>query len=349
MRIALYSNSTKINSGGGIVYLLSIAEILSKKNSVTVYFNFDEKFDLLKTNYSKNIQFKKKGIIRIPIIGQLLFAINEYLMFDIVIQQSLYAPRLTFVKQSFILCDFPFGEIKSLSERFRLRFWNNIIVNSNYTKKNLKMKWKRDSIVLYPPIKVKKEIKIKKRNLIVSIGRIVDNKRSKRQDVIIDVFKRLIDYGYDDYELVLLGFVEDYSYLNKIKKSIKNYPIKIIENCNQERKNEFLDKAKFYISACGYMVDAYKYPERVEHYGISVVEAMACGCIPFAVDKGGHRETIKHMENGALWETKQELLNSLINIINDKNKYEKLSKNVFKDSKKFSYKQLEFNLESILK
>ena len=42
---------------------------------------------------------------------------------------------------------------------------------------------------------------------------------------------------------------------------------------------------------------------RVEHFGISVVEAMAAGAVPLAVGKGGVGEIITPGENGILWDT----------------------------------------------
>src|SRR5262249_31745169 len=44
-----------------------------------------------------------------------------------------------------------------------------------------------------------------------------------------------------------------------------------------------------------------------EHFGIVTVEAMAAGCVPVVVNKGGQREIVQHGVNGFLWNTLEEL------------------------------------------
>ncbi len=45
----------------------------------------------------------------------------------------------------------------------------------------------------------------------------------------------------------------------------------------------------------------------MEHFGISTVEAMAAGCVPVVINKGGQREVVQHGVNGFLWDTLKEL------------------------------------------
>ena len=42
-------------------------------------------------------------------------------------------------------------------------------------------------------------------------------------------------------------------------------------------------------------------PEKFEHFGISIVEAMAAECVPVVIAKGGQPEIVQHGKNGLLW------------------------------------------------
>jgi len=55
----------------------------------------------------------------------------------------------------------------------------------------------------------------------------------------------------------------------------------------------------------------------VEHFGISTAEAMAAGCVPVVINKGGQPEIVEHGVNGFVWETLDELRNYTTRLIND--------------------------------
>ncbi|MBU4190339.1 MAG: glycosyltransferase, partial [Candidatus Thermoplasmatota archaeon] len=60
--------------------------------------------------------------------------------------------------------------------------------------------------------------------------------------------------------------------------------------------------------AAGFGVDEEKEPEKVEHFGITTVEAAAAGCVPVVIRKGGQPEIVKEGINGLLWEKEEELI-----------------------------------------
>lgn len=348
-RVAIYSNTWDASGGGGIVYVLSIAKLLSKNGfDVTIFF-YDtlllaELHNQYKTSGLKIKLLKRKAT---PLLSQIYFGLKEWASFDIVIQQSLLAPRLTFVKKSFVLCDFPIGIIQSLSEKMRLYSWKNIIVNSEYTKGWVQKYWKREAVVFYPPID-KPGIFNQTRNLdLVCVGRFNNGKRSKRQDVVIEVFKDLIVRGYKGTNLHLIGYNQNNDYVNQLKESALDFPVFFHENCSNEKRISILNQSALFISACGYDNNEKEEPMLVEHYGISVVEAMSHGCIPLVIGKGGHTETVDHKINGYHWFTKEELKEELTTLLENKQLREEMSEASYLKSEEYSFEKLEEKILNI--
>lgn len=342
-KAALYSNAWDAAGGGGIVYVLAIAKILSKKGfDVTVFFNEMVLLTEIQSRYeASGIKIKIHKSKAMPFLSQIYFALRERMHYDVVIRQSLSVPRLTFVKKSFILCDFPKGKIETISERVRLKSWRNIMVNSEYTKYWVRNYWKREAAVFYPPIEIPTTLNPTRNLDLVCIGRFNNGKRSKRQDIVIAVFKDLIALGYAGINLHVLGYVQDEDYLNTLKEGAAGFPIFFHENCTALKRGEILNQSSLFISACGYENDENTEPMLVEHYGISVVEAMAQGCVPVVIGKGGHKETVDHGENGYHWNTKDELQMILINLLENKELRTEMSAKAYLKSKQYSFDKLE--------
>ncbi len=341
-KIAMYCNTWDADGGGGIVYILAIAKILaSNEFDITVFFNDSISLQQLYSRYeAKDLKIKTVKRSHFPLFSQLIFAIKEWLNFDIVIQQSLTSPRITFINKSYILCDFPMGKRETLSEIIRFKFWKNTIVNSEYTKHWVKKYWKRDSSVFYPSIEIPIDFNRVKNLDIVCVGRFNKGRRSKRQDVVISVFKDLIKLGYKDVNLHLIGYVQDEDYIKELKYATSGFPVFFHENCSSDLRISYLNISAVFISACGFENNEESEPMLVEHFGISVIEAMSYGCIPMVVAKGGHLETVDDTVNGYHWSTKEELTKLLISLFDNPQLRETLSKAAFSKSMEYSSEKL---------
>ena len=86
---------------------------------------------------------------------------------------------------------------------------------------------------------------------------------------------------------------------------------------------------------------AEKNPEIVEHFGITVVEAMSAGAIPVVFNAGGHKEIIKDGVNGFLWESTDQLIKITNHILKDRSVYSSVSKKAKRDSSAFSFERFE--------
>src|SRR5690606_18511751 len=99
------------------------------------------------------------------------------------------------------------------------------------------------------------------------------------------------------------------------------------ENISVIAKEKLLATSGIYIHACGYGIDQTRNPELAEHYGISVVEAMAAGCVPFVIPKGGPGEIVDDAKNGFYWKEVPELVEKIQNFTRDKDMFDVMRKN----------------------
>lgn len=229
---------------------------------------------------------------------------------------------------------------KSLLNRMKLYRINSVVCNSKFTKRVVDKTYSVKSIVIYPPVGVE-EIKPKrKEKWIVFIGRFSQLKQVKGQDVLVKTFRKLLKRKeMEGWEMILAGGTEvgTDKYIGRLKKLANGLPVRIVESPGYKDLLELYGKAKIFWSASGYGIDEEKEPEKVEHFGITVVEAMAAGCVPAVFNAGGHKEIIKNGKNGYLWDKQKDLIEKTVRISGDFKLYKKLSDKAKNDSLRFSY------------
>lgn len=248
-------------------------------------------------------------------------------------------------RKNFLHFQFPFKDVNGKTLLNKMKFFriNKIICNSYFTKSFIDKEYGVKSIVIYPPVDVKEFRPRRKEDLIFSVGRFSQLEQAKRQDVLIKAFKKFFDSGYSDWKLVLAGGTEvgvD-DYVKKLRRSAKNYPIRILESPSFSQIKELYGKAKVFWMASGYGIEEKKNPKKVEHFGITTVEAMAAGAVPIIFAAGGHKEIIADGENGFLWKDTNSLLKSTKRIIEEKGLMKKLSTKAKIDSGVYEYERFE--------
>jgi len=149
------------------------------------------------------------------------------------------------------------------------------LCNSEYTKMAIKEKWNKEADVVYPPVDVEKIKPSTKEEFVVSIGRIV---KEKNYEILIEAAKLM-----PEVKFLIVGRKQDEAYYEKLKR-IKPDNVTLLTDLSYKDLFSLLSRAKVYLHT---MIG--------EHFGISIVEAMAAGCIPIVHNSGGTKEAIGNL------------------------------------------------------
>ncbi len=157
----------------------------------------------------------------------------------------------------------------------RVRHVNHFLSVSDYTGRFIRKVWGRDSTTLYPPCPVEqyKSFGEDKENLVITIGRIVPEKRMH------DFLE--IASGSPSFRFVIIGAIDDknHQYYNSLRKRASPNVSFILSPLRGAK--DVLRRAKVYVHCA-----------RNEQFGIAIVEAMAAGCVPVVHDSGGPPEIV---------------------------------------------------------
>ena len=338
MRVGIYDPYLD-SLGGGERYVLILAEFLSHKNEVEIFWHdgnirklIEERLDIKtdKIKFVANIFTHKKNLIQ---------KFSQTCKYDLIFFLSDGSIPTIFAKKGILHFQVPFVHVngRTMSNKIKLSRFQSVVCNSHFTKEFIDRTYGIESLVVYPPVDVKNFKPLIKKNFILSVGRFTNTLHNKKQEVMIETFRE-ISPKIKDWELVLAGgAVEaDKSYLGNLRKLAYGLPIKIVPNASFAELKTLYGQAKIYWHAAGFGEDEDKNPERMEHFGITTVEAMASGCVPVVFFGGGQKEIIKNEENGFFWSKPEELKAQTLVLAKDEKRRDKIALAAQKRSGDFS-------------
>jgi glycosyltransferase involved in cell wall biosynthesis len=232
----------------------------------------------------------------------------------------------------------PFHDLgsRTLINKMKLFRIKHVVSNSQFTKSFIDKEYGVNSKVIYPPVSVNDFKPKRKQNIACYVGRFSKLTQHKRQDVLIEVFKKFYKHN-KNWKLVLAGGVEigNDNFTDELRKQAKGYPIEIQESPSYSEILELLGISKMFWSAAGYGIDAQTNPEKVEHFGITVVEAMAAKAVPLVINKGGYKEIVNDNVDGFLWSKKSDLYSKAEMLADDNKLLMRISKEAAERAKAF--------------
>ena len=146
------------------------------------------------------------------------------------------------------------------------------IANSQFVAKRIWKCYRRKADVIYPPVDVEAfEFCDKKEDFYLTASRMVPY---KKMDLIVEAFTKM-----PDKKLVVIGDGPDFAKIQKIAQGYSN--IKLMGYQPFKVLKEHMQKAKAFVFAAE------------EDFGITPVEAQACGTPVIAYGRGGALETVR--------------------------------------------------------
>ena len=164
---------------------------------------------------------------------------------------------------------------------------------------------------------------ITKERIILSVGRFFRGLyNDKRYDVMIDAFRVLTarqpDHGWQYWLAGSCGTdAPSQKYLDRLRRSAEGLPVVFHVNPPYTLLTECYNRATLFWHAAGFEVNQDIYPERMEHFGMTTVEAMTARCVPIVYDGGGQREIVTAGTSGFFWSTTERLVATTLTAMND--------------------------------
>lgn len=211
----------------------------------------------------------------------------------------------------------------------KIRIWDiatinrvdHYIANSYYIARRIKKIYGKEATVIYPPVDIEKfKLCEEKKDFYMTASRMVPYKKI---DLIVEAFNKI------DRKLVVIGTGPD---MDKIKQKAGEN-IEIMGYQSDEIMIKMMQEAKAFVFAAE------------EDFGITPVEAQACGTPVICLGHGGTLETVINMVTGVHFE--KQSIESLLNAIEKfENNYEIFdAKNIRKNALRFSKERFERELK----
>jgi len=339
MKKAIFFDPYLETIGGGERYVFTLVESLLVKGwSVDVLWN--RPFEEIKEKVALRFKLDIGKVNFVAPSSNIIGRWRQQQKYDLAFWLSDGSVPFLFAKKNILHFQVPFHGVsgKSGVNPVKTKKINHVVCNSKFTKSFIDNEFGVNSEVVYPPVDVEAIKPGKKENIILCVGRFSQLLQAKRQDVLIDTFKIMIDKGLFGWRLILAGATDigGKEYFEALKQRAIGYPIELIENADFQEICQLYAQAKLFWYAAGFEIDETKQPEKTEHFGITSVEAMAAGVVPLVLGKGGPKEVIKQGENGFVWQTKEELINLTYKLIHSPSLLKELSEKVIKSSKDYS-------------
>ena len=193
-----------------------------------------------------------------------------------------------------------------------------LIANSIETKKRITKFYRRDSVVIYPPVSVPEAptpYPLPPTPYYITVSRLA---RAKHVDLLIEAANK------EKFELHIVGIGRDEEYL----KSLAGPTVHFLGNISDIQLQKELQGAHAFLFAA---VD--------EEFGIAPIEAMGYGAPVIAFASGGLIETVKEGINGYLFSelTASSLLHSINQMKSvSQEEYMKMRSNARKEAEQYS-------------
>jgi glycosyltransferase involved in cell wall biosynthesis len=365
MKICLYSPYVPKHLGGGEKYFFDVAKTLHDLgHSVSIGIPSLQplspaKEKEIQQQYENFLDYSLNGVefVSTPLGtgGSFWQKLNWTRQFEVLYYVTDGSFFFSLAKKNIAHIQIPFKNSQnSFLKRIKLANWSIKNTNSEFTKNVVEKSWKTRIGYVHSPmisLAVKARPVEQKEKIILNVGRFFRQLHSKRQDILVKTFEEMtktFPAETKGWKLILVGSVEDQQYVDEVKQLAQGLPVEIHTAVSRKELIEWYLRASIYWHATGYQVDELQNPEKVEHFGISTVEAMQCGDIPIVVGKGGQVEILQGLGDELLWQTQAECISKTLPFLKDQSLRKDFQPKIIERSKYFGAEQFRKTLEKMI-
>jgi glycosyltransferase involved in cell wall biosynthesis len=197
-----------------------------------------------------------------------------------------------------------------------LESYDVVAANSAYTAEWIERLWGRTATVLSPPVLMREPGP--KRPVILAVGRFFPNVsgHSKKQLELVHAFRLACERGLEGWELHLVGGCkpEERRYVEDVRRAAVGLPVEFHVNAPGDDVAELFASARIFWHGTGFGEDLERHPDRAEHFGITLVEALSAGLVPLVYERGGPAAIVREHACGETFATIEELATATLRL-----------------------------------
>jgi len=335
--LGLYDNALHF-IGGAQKYGCTIAHALQDDFDITLVANAEVTMDRLESWYDLDLARCRLKVIHLPYFedrpdfngvydaGMVdLKKPNPYqaisrdsAAYDVFVNNCMLEMVYPLAAVSELVCHFPEREI---SRFFHVPRYSHIIYNSRYTAEWIRKRWLLEPhLHFYPPVDMDAPREpAGKEKIILSVSRF-ELSGNKQQLEMIKAFQRLCRQTPEataGWRLVLAGgSTAENPYLERIRDFLAVSParVELKVDLPADELRDLFGRARIFWHFSGFNQ---RDPARIEHFGMTTVEAMQNACTPVVFRGGGQTEIVEDGVSGFMFSTAAEMEKKTLALIRE--------------------------------
>lgn len=367
--LALYDNALHF-IGGAQKYGCTLVHALRDTFDVTLLANAEVSLEQLEDWYDLELSGCRIKILHIPFFVEkfkgpgvfdagLVDLKGENPFHTVSLESGLYD---VFVNNCMLEMVYPLAPVsemvvhfpeREISRFFHVGRYTHIIHNSLYTADWIKQRWRLEPHVhIYPPVDMDSPSPVdleSKGPIILSVARFEPG-GNKQQLEMIRAFlslKRSYPKEMEGWKLVLAGgSTQQNPYLTRIETLVKDAAgtdVELLVNIPADRLREVYRTARIFWHFSGL---GQRDPARIEHFGMTTVEAMQNACVPVVFRGGGQVEIVRDQESGFLFSSLEEARRKTLAVLTDPGLAGEVANNAYQRGREFRKEVFQENVRS---